>query len=123
MKDNEFKCASCLEVFEKAWTYEEAKAEQIENGWGNCSDEDMVVVCDDCYKQLMDKQELVNKTTKKIADMDAIDFKMAISDLEDYPEFEKDILYSIHNKDHDDIGKSLMIYLYHHAERKVIGGE
>lgn len=53
MEPNEYKCAMCGGVFEKEWSDEEAKAEQEDNGWGDIADEDMEIVCDDCYKKVM----------------------------------------------------------------------
>jgi hypothetical protein len=50
MEPNEYQCARCLEVFEKAWTDEEAEAEAAENGFQGM---DTCVVCDDCYNLLM----------------------------------------------------------------------
>ena len=53
MKDNEFKCAMCGGIFEKAWLDEEAKAEYKEV-WGDLCPPDCKteLVCDDCYKSI-----------------------------------------------------------------------
>jgi hypothetical protein len=45
----DFQCAYCGEVHQKACTDEEAAEEQEANGW---ADEECVIICDDCY-QLM----------------------------------------------------------------------
>jgi len=50
MKDNEYQCAICKEVFEKEWSDEEALAELKEN-FGDISTEDCELVCDDCYNE------------------------------------------------------------------------
>lgn len=49
------KCENCGKKFEppSTWTEEDARKEQAENGWGNVSNEDMAVVCDECYKIMM----------------------------------------------------------------------
>lgn len=49
---DEYRCAMCGGVFKKAWTDEEAKAEQEANGWGALAPEDSAVVCDNCYRQM-----------------------------------------------------------------------
>ena len=48
-----FTCASCHQTFEKAWTDEEA-AEELEDTFGNFEPSDCDVVCDDCYREMMD---------------------------------------------------------------------
>ena len=50
LKPNEYRCAECLEVYEKSWTDEEAAAEATANGFDGM---DCVVVCDDCYHAAM----------------------------------------------------------------------
>ena len=52
MKENEYQCECCLQVFEKGWSEEEMIAELEENGWGHLSKEELSVVCDDCYKEM-----------------------------------------------------------------------
>ena len=54
MGKDEFKCAHCGGVFEKAWSDLEARKEYEENfpqesseGWKEAT------VCDDCYKEFM----------------------------------------------------------------------
>jgi hypothetical protein len=49
----EYKCGCCGGVFTTAWTQEEALNEKESNGWGDMNKDDMVVVCDGCYKDLM----------------------------------------------------------------------
>lgn len=50
-----YKCANCGGEFEKVenWTEEEAQKERAQNGWGDMPDKEMVIVCDDCYKEIM----------------------------------------------------------------------
>lgn len=50
MKENEYKCAMCGGVFEKGWTDEEAMKESKEI-WGEIPEEDLVVICDDCFNR------------------------------------------------------------------------
>jgi len=56
MKDNEYKCDACGEIYEYGWTEEEAKKESVKN-WGENMDieneETTAIICDDCYKKLM----------------------------------------------------------------------
>lgn len=47
-----FKCAKCLQVFEKAWTDAEAQAERDKH-FPNMKDEQMVQVCDSCWRTIM----------------------------------------------------------------------
>jgi DNA-directed RNA polymerase subunit RPC12/RpoP len=46
-----YECARCHRVFVKAWTDEEARVEQIENGWTPRPGDAMV--CDDCYRAMI----------------------------------------------------------------------
>lgn len=48
MKENEYKCDQCGNIYEFGWSEEEAEKEMKEN-WGDISKEDMAIVCDDCY--------------------------------------------------------------------------
>lgn len=50
MKDNEFQCAVCGGIFEKAWSEEEAEAE-LKNDFPGFVKEECDTVCDDCYKE------------------------------------------------------------------------
>lgn len=50
---NEYECAMCGGVFEKAWSEEEARAEYVNNfGTTVAESDDGVIVCDDCYKEI-----------------------------------------------------------------------
>ena len=54
----EYTCAHCGGTWEKAWTDEEAKAESKELGlWiepedRQTADDEMVIVCDDCFQAM-----------------------------------------------------------------------
>jgi len=56
MKEDEYKCSSCLEVFklvrDENWSNEHA-VEEFENSFGRKKTEDDAIVCDDCYKKIM----------------------------------------------------------------------
>ena len=52
-KGDECKCEACGETFYVAWSTKEARQEQKDNGWGDLSDSDTMIVCDDCYKKIM----------------------------------------------------------------------
>lgn len=45
-----YKCGHCKEVFEKAWSDEEALAE-MKQEWGNLAEDNRAVVCDDCFNK------------------------------------------------------------------------
>lgn len=47
-----YKCAECSETFEKGWSDEEAIGE-AEAVLGTYDEENMAVVCDDCYQKIM----------------------------------------------------------------------
>jgi hypothetical protein len=51
LKENEFRCAVCKEVYEKGWSDEEMNAERKANGW---EDKDCELICDYCYNILME---------------------------------------------------------------------
>ena len=51
MTEEEFTCANCKGVFEKARSDEEAMKETEEN-FPDEMDEPMEVVCDDCFKKM-----------------------------------------------------------------------
>jgi hypothetical protein len=53
LQDNEYQCEQCDGIFEKGWTDEEAKTEQVNNGWGDIDNSETALICDDCYKSLM----------------------------------------------------------------------
>jgi len=46
----EYTCAACHETFDSAWTDEEARAEQVANGFDKVPCD---ITCDDCYKKVM----------------------------------------------------------------------
>ena len=48
---NEYRCAVCKGVFEKAWTDEEADAERISN-FPDVPKEECATICDDCYQAM-----------------------------------------------------------------------
>ncbi len=50
MKDNEFRCAACNQIFEKGWTDEEARQEEAELFGQN--NDDSMLVCDPCYRKM-----------------------------------------------------------------------
>jgi hypothetical protein len=52
MMGNEFTCAACCGTFSKVWTDEEARAEAGDLFPGDNVD-DMVVVCDTCWREMM----------------------------------------------------------------------
>lgn len=47
-----FTCAQCHETFARSWTDAEAMME-CKAIFGDVPREDLVMVCDDCYQQLM----------------------------------------------------------------------
>lgn len=51
--DNTYECAVCHGVFEKGITDEEAMAES-EELFGHYDEEDLGIVCDDCWKRVME---------------------------------------------------------------------
>ena len=55
LKENEFKCASCNEVFEKVWSDEEAMEESRILWEDNLP---KAVICDDCFKRGMKKMKV-----------------------------------------------------------------
>jgi len=55
MAKETYKCAHCLNTYEKGWTDEEAKKE-AEDTFGKHPDDwqdDALVVCDDCYQAML----------------------------------------------------------------------
>jgi len=55
MKDNEYQCEACGEVYEKGWTDEEAQKEADEL-WNKVAlQAGQSVICDDCFQTGMDK--------------------------------------------------------------------
>ena len=53
MNQSEFECPLCLKIFTKAWTEEEATAE-LEKNFPGYTKHESGLVCDDCYKKLID---------------------------------------------------------------------
>lgn len=51
--NNHYQCDQCGGVFEQGWTDDEAQAEASANGWSQIPAIEMAVVCDDCYKEIM----------------------------------------------------------------------
>lgn len=51
IKENEYQCAMCKNVYEKGQSDEEAMSEAEENFPG-VPGEEMEIICDDCYKQM-----------------------------------------------------------------------
>lgn len=52
LKQNEYRCKMCLNVYEKEWSDEEALNESKEIFGGDPTVENSDVVCDDCWKKL-----------------------------------------------------------------------
>ena len=48
LKDNEYKCSMCQNVYEKGWSDEEA-GKEAKKIWGDIPTESRCVICDDCY--------------------------------------------------------------------------
>lgn len=55
MSGGSYKCEHCGGTFpyDPEWSDEDAMDERATNGWGHVPDEDMAIVCDDCYKKMM----------------------------------------------------------------------
>lgn len=54
-----YKCASCGGVFQDGWTEEDAKSEYMET-FGKAVSKSDAVVCDDCYKKIMEEIPLIS---------------------------------------------------------------
>ena len=50
MKDTEYKCDSCGNIYEKGWSDEEAEKEQLEV-FGYIPLEERAIICDDCFNR------------------------------------------------------------------------
>ncbi len=48
MKNNEYQCAACNNIYEKGWSDEEQEKEMLEY-FGNIPEEERRVICDDCF--------------------------------------------------------------------------
>lgn len=51
--NNTYICDECKKECEYDWSEEEALQESIDNGFGDIPMQDMVIVCDSCYKEIM----------------------------------------------------------------------
>lgn len=51
MKENEYECSICHQIYEKGWTEEEARKEEKETFGAN--NPTAALVCDDCYNIMM----------------------------------------------------------------------
>lgn len=57
LKEDEYQCGMCGNVYEKEWTDEEALQESEENfGVEMANNTDSDTVCDDCYKKIDPKE-------------------------------------------------------------------
>lgn len=54
LKENEFECYICHQVFEKEWTDKEAN-EEYKKEFSDYEDEPKEIVCDDCYEKFMER--------------------------------------------------------------------
>jgi len=52
LKDNEYECALCKNIYKKKVTDEEAEKELKEQFGPNATIEDSEIVCDDCYNAM-----------------------------------------------------------------------
>ena len=52
MKKNEYKCDMCKDIFKETWSNEEA-LEEMKDIFGTVPEEERAIVCDDCYKKIM----------------------------------------------------------------------
>ena len=53
LKDNEYQCAHCGEVYEKGWSEEEALKEANDIWTPEALDAGTAVICDDCFKEIV----------------------------------------------------------------------
>lgn len=58
-------CKNCNEYFESAWSQEEADAEAILRFGRDSSHPDMVCICDDCHKQMLEWEKTLTDEQKK----------------------------------------------------------
>jgi uncharacterized protein with PIN domain len=55
LKPNEFRCCECGEIFENAWSEEEAQSE-VEQKFGlTFTEQNCATMCEDCYRKFMQK--------------------------------------------------------------------
>ena len=50
MKDNEYKCEICQNIYEKGWSDEEAENE-VKEIWGEIPQNQRATICDDCFNK------------------------------------------------------------------------
>ena len=50
MEENEYRCASCRNIYEKGWSDKEARKEMQEI-WGEVPEQQRAVICDDCFNR------------------------------------------------------------------------
>ena len=55
MNEKVIKCYGCGVEFRSAWSEEESRAEAVDNGFD--PDGDNILICDDCYKEVMSALE------------------------------------------------------------------
>jgi len=53
MKNTEYKCAKCGGIFEKGWSDADALEECVNRFGKEIINEELCIVCDDCYKQIL----------------------------------------------------------------------
>ena len=53
MKNTEYKCAKCGGIFEKDWSDADALEECVNRFGKEIINEELCIVCDDCYKQIL----------------------------------------------------------------------
>jgi hypothetical protein len=53
MKENEYECGICHEIYIKGWSDKDALCEAVDNfGFEEFNKGDNVIICDDCYEQI-----------------------------------------------------------------------
>lgn len=66
MKENEYKCDLCLNIFEKGWSDAEAAKEFDSNFPGHSmGQKDIAVLCSDCFSLVMDNYENNNTNNSR----------------------------------------------------------
>jgi DNA-directed RNA polymerase subunit RPC12/RpoP len=53
MKEREYQCDGCGNIFIADWSESDALKEKESNGWGDMDHKTMARVCDDCYLKIM----------------------------------------------------------------------
>lgn len=69
-----FTCEKCNETFPKGWSDEEALAEMEKNGLGNLNEDELGVLCEECYRDFqvwltVQKPEKIMAMEKEINDL------------------------------------------------------